>query len=70
MKGAAQFMLHWLITDPAEWITWLPILLLHPENTMKIKGKEFQVGMATTMDMSIIRELFTAAIKTSSHTEY
>jgi alpha-L-fucosidase 2 len=33
---------------------------------MKIKGKEYQVGMATTMDMSIIRELFTAVIKTST----
>lgn len=65
MKGAAQFMLHWLITDPANgFLVTNPST--SPENTMKIKGKEFQVGMATTMDMSIIRELFTAAIKTSS----
>lgn len=65
LKGAAQFMLHWLITDPANgFLVTNPST--SPENTMKIKGKEFQVGMATTMDMSIIRELFTAAIKTSS----
>ncbi|MCS3801391.1 glycoside hydrolase N-terminal domain-containing protein [Niastella sp. OAS944] len=65
LKGAAQFMLHWLITDPANgYLVTNPST--SPENTMKIKGKEFQVGMATTMDMSIIRELFTAAIKTSS----
>src|SRR5688572_8035122 len=65
MKGAAQFMLHWLITDPANgYLVTNPST--SPENTMKIKGKEYQVGMATTMDMSIIRELFTAAIKTST----
>lgn len=64
MKGAAQFMLHWLITDPANgFLVTNPST--SPENTMKIKGKEYQVGMATTMDMSIIRELFTAVIKTS-----
>jgi alpha-L-fucosidase 2 len=65
MKGAAQFMLHWLITDPANgYLVTNPST--SPENTMKIKGKEYQVGMATTMDMSIIRELFTAVIKTST----
>jgi alpha-L-fucosidase 2 len=64
MKGAAQFMLHWLITDPSNgFLVTNPST--SPENTMKIKGKEYQVGMATTMDMSIIRELFTAVIKTS-----
>ncbi len=36
-----------------------------PENTIKIKGKEYQLSMATTMDMSIIRELFTAVIKSA-----
>jgi alpha-L-fucosidase 2 len=65
MKGAAQFMLHWLITDPANgYLVTNPST--SPENTIKIKGKEFQIGMAATMDMSIIRELFMAAIKTSS----
>lgn len=65
MKGAAQFMLHWLIADPSNgYLITNPST--SPENTIKIKGKEFQVGMATTMDMSIIRELFTAAIKTST----
>jgi len=64
MKGAAQFMLHWLVTDPANGLL-VTNPSTSPENTMKIKGKEYQVGMATTMDMSIIRELFTAAIKTS-----
>ena len=65
MKGAAQFMLHWLMVDPSNgYLVTNPST--SPENTMKINGKEYQVGMASTMDMSIIRELFTAAIKTSS----
>jgi alpha-L-fucosidase 2 len=65
MKGAAQFMLHWLIPDKnSAFLITNPST--SPENTMKINGKEYQVGMATTMDMSIIRELFTAVIKAGS----
>jgi alpha-L-fucosidase 2 len=65
MKGAAQFMLHWLIEDPATgYLVTNPST--SPENTIKIKGKEYQLSMATTMDMSIIRELFTALVKTTS----
>lgn len=64
MKGAAQFMLHWLIEDPVTgYLITNPST--SPENTIKIEGKEYQVSMATTMDMSIIRELFTALIKTT-----
>jgi alpha-L-fucosidase 2 len=63
MKGAAQFMLHWLIEDPKTgYLVTNPST--SPENTIKIKGKEYQLSMATTMDMSIIRELFSALIKT------
>ena len=64
MKGAAQFMLHWLITDPTTgWLVTNPST--SPENTIKIKGKEYQLSMATTMDMSIVRELFTEVIQAS-----
>jgi alpha-L-fucosidase 2 len=64
MKGAAQFMLHWLIEDPKSgWLVTNPST--SPENTIKIKGKEHDMAMAGTMDMSIIRELFTALIKTT-----
>jgi alpha-L-fucosidase 2 len=64
MKGAAQFMLHWLMEDPATgYLVTNPST--SPENTIKIKGKEYQLSMATTMDMSIIRELFTALVKTT-----
>jgi alpha-L-fucosidase 2 len=64
MKGAAQFMLHWLVEDPkTKYLVTNPST--SPENTIKIKGKEFDMAMAGTMDMSIIRELFTALIKTT-----
>ncbi|MFC0773088.1 glycoside hydrolase family 95 protein [Terrimonas alba] len=64
MKGAAQFLLHWLIEDPKSgYLVTNPST--SPENTIKIKGREYQLSMATTMDMSIIRELFTAVIKSA-----
>lgn len=61
MKGAALFMLYWLVKDSASgYLVTNPST--SPENTIKIKGKEYQLTMASTMDMSIIRELFTAII--------
>jgi alpha-L-fucosidase 2 len=65
MKGAALFLLHWLVTDPASgYLVTNPST--SPENTIKIKGKEYQLTMASTMDMSIIRELFTAVIRSAT----
>ena len=64
MKGAAQFLLQWLIEDPKSgYLVTNPST--SPENTIKINGKEYQLTMASTMDMSIIRELFTAVIKST-----
>ena len=64
MKGAAQFMLHWLIVDPkTAYLVTNPST--SPENTVKINRNEYQLSMASTMDMSIIRELFTEVIKSS-----
>jgi alpha-L-fucosidase 2 len=64
MKGAAKFLLHWLIDDPKTgYLITNPST--SPENTIKIKGKEYQVSIASTMDMSIIRELFTALINSA-----
>jgi len=64
IKGAAQFLLHWLVKDTATgYLVTNPSS--SPENTIKIKGKEYQLTMASTMDMSIIRELFTQVIKAS-----
>jgi alpha-L-fucosidase 2 len=64
MKGAAQFLLRWLIVDrKSGYLVTNPST--SPENTIKINGKEYQLTMASTMDMSIIRELFTAVIKSA-----
>ncbi|MFL5772024.1 MAG: glycosyl hydrolase family 95 catalytic domain-containing protein, partial [Flavisolibacter sp.] len=63
MKGAAEFMLQWLIEDPKTgYLVTNPST--SPENTIKINGKEYQLSLASTMDMSIIRELFTDLIRT------
>ncbi len=65
MKGATQFMLHWLIKDSSTpWLVTNPST--SPENTIKLNGKEYQVALASTMDMSLLRELFAAVIKTST----
>jgi len=64
MKGAAQFMLSWLVKDPSTG-SLVTIPSSSPENTMKIKGKEYEISMASTMDMSIIRELFMAVSKSA-----
>jgi alpha-L-fucosidase 2 len=57
MKGAALFMLNWLIKDPKTgYLITNPGV--SPENSVKIAGKEYEISMASTMDMSIIRELF------------
>ena len=64
MKGAAEFMLQWLVQD-AETGRLVTNPSTSPENTVKINGKEYQLTKASTMDMSILRELFTALIKAS-----
>ena len=65
MKGSAQFLLEWLVADPQSgYLVTNPST--SPENTMKKDGKQYQLSMASTMDMSIIRELFTAVIKTQN----
>jgi len=64
MKGAAGFMLEWLIEDPKTgYLVTNPST--SPENMVKIKGKEYQLSIASTMDMSIIRELFEQCIQAS-----
>jgi alpha-L-fucosidase 2 len=64
MKGASEFMLRWLVKDPETGLL-VTNPSTSPENTIKINGKEYQLTKASTMDMSIIRELFTETIKAS-----
>jgi alpha-L-fucosidase 2 len=69
MKGAAEFMLQWLREDPESgYLVTNPSS--SPENNFKYidkNGKE-QIGViakATTMDMSLLRDLFTNCIRAS-----
>jgi alpha-L-fucosidase 2 len=65
MQGAAAFLLNWLIEDPdSDYLVTNPST--SPENTVKISGREHNLTQASTMDMSIIRELFNAVIQADS----
>jgi len=54
MKGAAEYLLNWLVEDQNGWLVTNPAT--SPENVFKIDGKTYEISMASTMDMSIIRE--------------
>jgi hypothetical protein len=60
MKGASQFGLAWLVEGPAGHFVTNPST--SPENVFKIDSVAYQISMATTMDMAILRELFQACI--------
>jgi len=62
MKGSAEFILGWLVEGPDGYLVTNPST--SPENTFKIDGKVLEVSMASTMDMAIIRDLFTNSIRT------
>lgn len=64
MKGAAVFTLDWLVEDKDGYLVTAPST--SPENLFKdSKGKEQAVSVATTMDMSVIRDLFDNVIDAS-----
>jgi len=63
MKGAAEFMLNWLVEDENGYLVTSPST--SPENVFNLNGKDLEISMGSTMDMSIIRELFTDCIASS-----
>ncbi|WPP48681.1 glycoside hydrolase family 95 protein [Catalinimonas niigatensis] len=64
MKGAAQFCLDWLIENEEGQLVTAPST--SPENVFITEsGLESDVSIATTMDMSIIWDLFTNTIEAS-----
>jgi len=67
MKGASQFLLSWLVEDKNGYLVTSPST--SPENTFRADGKEYEISMATTMDMAITRELFNACILATSNLE-
>lgn len=56
MKGAAEFMLAWMVQDENGY--WVTNPSSSPENNFILDGKKLEISKASTMDMSIIRELF------------
>jgi alpha-L-fucosidase 2 len=64
MKSAAQFTLDWLVEDSSGYLVTAPAT--SPENVfITEKGTKGDVSIATTMDMSIIRDLFGNLIEAS-----
>ncbi|MES1221115.1 MAG: glycoside hydrolase family 95 protein [Bacteroidota bacterium] len=64
MKGAATFCLDWLVEDKDGYLVVAPSF--SPENVFRYaEGKESGISVATTMDMSIIWDLFTNLIEAS-----
>ena len=64
MKGAALFCMDWLVKDKEGYLVTAPAV--SPENTfIDDKGNKGSVSVATTMDISIIRDLFTNLIAAS-----
>lgn len=64
MKGAAIFMKDWLVKDANGY--WVTAPSVSPENKFRdSSGKAQGVSVATTMDMSIIWDLFTNVAKAS-----
>ncbi len=65
MKGAAIFSLNWLVKNQDGLLVTAPAL--SPENDfIDFNGKHGDVSVATTMDMSIIYDLFTNLIDAST----
>ncbi|MDR1336345.1 MAG: glycoside hydrolase family 95 protein [Tannerella sp.] len=64
MKGASEFYLDWL-TDNGEGFLVTPVSI-SPENAfLTAEGKGAPASMGSTMDMSMIRELFTRTLEAS-----
>lgn len=61
MKGAAEFLLSWLVEDKNGFLVTNPAT--SPENVFKMNGKTYEISMASTMDMSITRELFSNCLQ-------
>lgn len=62
MKEAAKFCLNWLVDGPDGYLVTAPST--SPENQFIAEdGKAYSVSVATTMDMSLINDLFTNTIE-------
>ncbi|MCU0747951.1 MAG: glycoside hydrolase family 95 protein [Akkermansiaceae bacterium] len=63
MKGAAEFCSDFLIPNQGGYLVTAPST--SPENTFLYDGKRTEISIGSTMDMSIIRDLFSNVIAAS-----
>lgn len=63
MKGAAEFLQHWLQRDASG--RWGTNPASTPENDFTIDGKRYQLSKASTMDMAITREILHQCVEAS-----
>ncbi len=63
MKGAAEFYLDWLIERNGEYIT---VPSSSPENSFVVNGEKHGMTYSSTMDNTILRELFTECLHASA----
>ena len=56
MEGSSTFLLDWMVEDINGYLVTNPSS--SPENTFLYNGAQFDISMASTMDMSLIRESF------------
>jgi alpha-L-fucosidase 2 len=67
MKDTARFCLDWLTEWALDGRTWLVSApSTSPENIFSIDGEKYGVSLATTMDMSLIRELFRNVVEAAN----
>ncbi len=63
MKGAAEFCSDFLIPGKDGFLVTAPST--SPENSFKHDGRRVEISVGSTMDMSIIRDLFSSVIEAS-----
>ncbi len=61
MQGSAEFLLNWMVEDQNGYLVTNPST--SPENSFKLDGKQIGISMASTMDMSLIRESFSIILQ-------
>ncbi len=61
MKGSAEFLLNWMIEDKNGYLVTNPST--SPENSFNLNGEQIAISMASTMDMSLIRESFSSIMQ-------
>ena len=63
LRGACEFLLKWIVQD--ENGNYVTNPSTSPENIFKVNGKDFEISMATSMDLGIIREVFYSCIESA-----